>query len=216
MSSSIAIRLAERGVLPDCLIRFGIRQLAKERLASWPPHNGNDLEAYIGRFVAEMAQSPIAVLTDKANAQHYEVPAEFFELVLGAQRKYSCCLYPHSPCSLDEAEEFALSETAAHAQLADGQTILELGCGWGSLSLWMARHYPNSQILGVSNSQSQRASILERAKREGKYQGRVPTVRRQLSVIRELAEQGLTPPEIAGRLNCSRASVYRLLKEDRA
>lgn len=167
MSSSIAIRLAERGVLPDCLIRFGIRQLAKERLASLPPHNGNDLEAYIGRFVAEMAQSPIAVLTDKANAQHYEVPAEFFQLVLGAQRKYSCCLYPQSPCSLNEAEEFALSETAAHAQLADGQTILELGCGWGSLSLWMARQYPNSHILGVSNSQSQRASILDRAQREG-------------------------------------------------
>ena len=114
-----------------------------------------------------MAESPIAVLTEKANEQHYELPSEFFEIVLGQQRKYSCCLWESETRNLDEAEELSLSVTAEHADLQDGQTILELGCGWGSLSLWMARHYPNSRILGVSNSHSQRESIMTRARTEG-------------------------------------------------
>ena len=107
-----------------------------------------------------MAPYPIAINTaEAANAQHYEIPAEFFALVLGPQRKYSSCLYDDGIDTLAAAEERALKATAEHAALADGQRILELGCGWGSLSLWMARHYPAARITSVSNSHSQREFI---------------------------------------------------------
>jgi cyclopropane-fatty-acyl-phospholipid synthase len=119
------------------------------------------------RFAAEMDAHPIAEHTDAANAQHYELPAPFFQLCLGRQLKYSSCLYPTPATTLDEAEEHALAETAAHAGLADGQRILELGCGWGSLSLWMAKSYPAARITAVSNSASQRAFILARAQERG-------------------------------------------------
>jgi len=118
-------------------------------------------------FAAAMAPYPIAMNTADANAQHYEIPQDFFALVLGPQRKYSSCLYDQGISTLAEAEERALGVTAANAGLADGQHILELGCGWGSLSLWMARHYPSAKITSVSNSQSQRACILAVAKEEG-------------------------------------------------
>lgn len=117
-------------------------------------------------FVAEMARRPIAVHTDAANAQHYELPPEFFGLVLGVHRKYSCCLYQPGD-TLDAAEARALAETAVHADLRDGQDILELGCGWGSLSLWMAAQYPGARITAVSNSQPQRAYIEGEAARRG-------------------------------------------------
>ena len=114
-----------------------------------------------------MAGYPIALHTDKANDQHYELPAEFFALILGPQRKYSCCLYDEGAATLAEAEDHALTASAAHAGLADGQRILELGCGWGSLSLWMARRYPSASITAVSNSHSQRAFILDQARAQG-------------------------------------------------
>jgi cyclopropane-fatty-acyl-phospholipid synthase len=117
------------------------------------------------QFAEAMTAYPIAINTDAANAQHYEIPEDFFALVLGPQRKYSCCLYENGVDSLIEAEERALAATAAHAGLADGQRILELG--WGSLSLWMARRYPAAKIVSVSNSQSQRAFITGRAKAYG-------------------------------------------------
>jgi cyclopropane-fatty-acyl-phospholipid synthase len=118
------------------------------------------------RFARDMAPFPIAVNTAEANAQHYEIPAAFFDLVLGPQRKYSSCLYEDGFESLAAAEERALEISAEHAALADGQRILELGCGWGSLSLWMARHYPAARITAVSNSHSQREFIAGRAKAE--------------------------------------------------
>ncbi|MGB7034272.1 MAG: cyclopropane-fatty-acyl-phospholipid synthase family protein [Xanthobacteraceae bacterium] len=111
------------------------------------------------RFADEMAAYPIAMHVDAANAQHYEIPPEFFALVLGPQRKYSCCLYDDGVDGLAAAEERALAVSAEHAMLADGQRILELGCGWGSLSLWMAKRYPSARITSVSNSHSQRTSI---------------------------------------------------------
>jgi cyclopropane-fatty-acyl-phospholipid synthase len=111
-----------------------------------------------------MAARPIALHTADANAQHYELPAEFFRNFLGPRRKYSCALYLKGGESLAEAEERALEETAAHAALADGQAILELGCGWGSLSLWMAEHFPNARITAVSNSRSQRLHIEAQAR----------------------------------------------------
>jgi cyclopropane-fatty-acyl-phospholipid synthase len=109
-------------------------------------------------FLRATATLPIAINTAEANTQHYEIPARFFELILGPQRKYSCCLYERTD-NLAAAEERALSVTAEHACLADGQDILELGCGWGSLSLWMARKFPNARITSVSNSASQREFI---------------------------------------------------------
>jgi len=119
------------------------------------------------RFALDMAPYPIAVHADAANAQHYEIPAEFFASVLGPQRKYSCCLYDDGVETLAAAEERALQVSAEHAMLADGQRILELGCGWGSLSLWMARQFPSAQITSVSNSQSQRAFITHVAREQG-------------------------------------------------
>ncbi|HEX3938716.1 MAG TPA: cyclopropane-fatty-acyl-phospholipid synthase family protein [Xanthobacteraceae bacterium] len=115
-------------------------------------------------FAQDMASYPIALNTSEANAQHYEIPADFFALVLGPQRKYSCCLYDGGADTLAAAEERALQASATHAALADGQRILELGCGWGSLSLWMAINYPSSRITAVSNSNSQRAYIAAQAR----------------------------------------------------
>src|SRR6185503_7959324 len=124
-----------------------------------------------------MADHPIAEDVASANAQHYELPPEFFALFLGPQRKYSCCLYDEggstggraapARITLGQAEERALAATAAHAGLGDGQRILELGCGWGALTLWMARRYPAARITGVSNSQTQREFIMRRAAERG-------------------------------------------------
>jgi len=114
-----------------------------------------------------MAARAIAEHTDAANDQHYELPPEFFRLCLGERLKYSCCLYPTGQESLDEAEVLALIETCEHAGLEDGQTVLEMGCGWGSLSLWMAERYPNNRITAVSNSHGQRGHIEEQARQRG-------------------------------------------------
>jgi cyclopropane-fatty-acyl-phospholipid synthase len=166
-ATSLLISLTERGLMPDWAIRLGIRKLVRERLDSLPLNDPATKKSYLLRFLEEMASAPIAPLAEKANEQHYEIPAAFFEKVLGARRKYSSCLWPEGVKSLDEAEVAALTETCQHAELTDGQSILELGCGWGSLSLWMAEHYPRSRIVGVSNSSSQRESIMARAKATG-------------------------------------------------
>jgi cyclopropane-fatty-acyl-phospholipid synthase len=152
----------ERVPLPDPVTRAGVSFLvgrSARRLGG-----AADTEA---RFAAGMTAHPIALHTDDANAQHYELPARFFELVLGPNRKYSSCLYQNAGDTLAQAEDHALAETAAHADLADGQRILELGCGWGSLSLWMAAHFPAAQITAVSNSHSQRATIERLAAQRG-------------------------------------------------
>jgi cyclopropane-fatty-acyl-phospholipid synthase len=162
-ATSLLISLTERGLMPDWAIRLGIRKLVKERLDSLPLDDPMAKKSYVLGFLREMASAPIAPLPEKANEQHYEVPAAFFEKVLGKRRKYSSCLWPEGVTSLDEAEVAALTETCEHAELADGQSVLELGCGWGSLSLWMAEQYPQSRIVGVSNSNSQRESIMARA-----------------------------------------------------
>jgi cyclopropane-fatty-acyl-phospholipid synthase len=148
---------------PDTITQTAIKWLVgrtRRRLRS----AGQDADR---RFAAAMVDYPIAVNVDAANAQHYEIPAEFFALVLGPQRKYSSCLYDTGIDTLAAAEERALQATAAHAALGDGQRILELGCGWGSLSLFMARRYPAARITAVSNSQSQRAFITGVAAAQG-------------------------------------------------
>ncbi|MCA7119054.1 MAG: cyclopropane-fatty-acyl-phospholipid synthase family protein [Acidibrevibacterium sp.] len=153
----------ERLPLPDALTRAGIAMLVERtsrRLDRAPPEAER-------AFARRMRAYPIARTPEAANAQHYELPAEFFALVLGARRKYSCCLYDEGADTLDAAEERALAATAAHAELADGQRILELGCGWGSLTLWMAERYPNAKIVAVSNSAPQRAFIEAAARARG-------------------------------------------------
>ena len=138
---STMIGTAERVPLPDAIIRAAVHRLCSRtatRLAS-----GNaESDAW---FADEMAARAIAEYTDEANTQHYEVPAAFFANVLGPNRKYSSCFCKEPASTLQEAEEEALRQTVEHADLADGQTILELGCGWGSLSLWMARQFPHSR-----------------------------------------------------------------------
>jgi cyclopropane-fatty-acyl-phospholipid synthase len=166
-----ATRFAERAPLPDSLSLMGIDFLCG-RTARKLRDEGADAEA---RFAAEMDGFSIAVHTDAANEQHYELPAEFFRLALGPQRKYSSCLYTGDVKTLAEAETRALEETVAHADLHDGQTILELGCGWGSLTLFMAQRFPASQITAVSNSHSQREHITAQAALRGLSNVRVIT-----------------------------------------
>ena len=157
------IGTAERVPLPDLVIRAAIQRLCSRtatRLATGNPEGD-------AAFADDMAARAIAEHADAANAQHYEVPAAFFTHVLGPNRKYSSCFYKEPASTLQEAEEEALRQTVEHADLADGQSILELGCGWGSLSLWMARQFPNSPVVAVSNSSSQREFIEREAARRG-------------------------------------------------
>ena len=161
------IDLCERGLVPDALTRLGIRRLCAQRLRE---EGADDLVRADARFrelLDELRRSPIAIETAAANEQHYEVPARFFELCLGKRLKYSSAYYPTGQESLDEAEEAMLALYGERAELADGQQILELGCGWGSLTLWMAARYPNARITGVSNSGSQREHILAQAAARG-------------------------------------------------
>ncbi|WP_428264238.1 SAM-dependent methyltransferase [Haliangium sp.] len=170
-----AIDLAERGRTPDALIRWGIRRLCAQRLRADVPAGVEARQRLTEAFVAKMQSAPIAPVPDKANEQHYELPAPFFQQVLGPHLKYSCCFWPEDVHSLDEAEAAALSVTCERADLHDGMRILELGCGWGSLTLWMARHYPASTITAVSNSHGQRAFIEARAAERGLSNIRVIT-----------------------------------------
>ncbi|MGY6554439.1 MAG: SAM-dependent methyltransferase [Wenzhouxiangella sp.] len=161
------IDLAEKRLAPDWAIRIGIRQLLKQRLAN---EHDRDVERSGQRasgLLEALAQSPVAIETDAANEQHYEVPAAFFQLALGPRLKYSSAYWPPGVNRLEQAEEAMLEASCAHAELADGQRILELGCGWGSLTLWMAERYPNASITAVSNSASQREHIQACAAERG-------------------------------------------------
>ncbi len=161
------IDLCERGLVPDALTRLGIRRLCAQRLREENASETQVSDARFRRLLEELRQSPIAIETAAANEQHYEVPARFFELCLGKRLKYSSCLYPSGNETLEQAEELMLAAYGERAELADGQRILELGCGWGSLTLWMAERYPNARITGVSNSNSQREHILAQAAARG-------------------------------------------------
>lgn len=162
--TNLPIALAERGIAPDPAIRAGIRMLLRKR-ASEQAVTG--AEARHRAFVEAMTRQPLALHTDKANEQHYELPAAFFEAVLGPRLKYSCALYDSEPASLAEAEEAMLALTCERADLHDGHTVLELGCGWGSLTLWMAERYPRCAVTAVSNSAAQKAFIEDRARAAG-------------------------------------------------
>ena len=160
-------RLLEKNLLPDWLIRIGIRRLLRERLREENHGSSETQQLHLLKLVGELKQSPIAIETTAANEQHYEVPTQFYQLCLGARLKYSGALWPDGVNTLDAAEETMLKLTCERAQLADGQNILELGCGWGSLSLWMAENFPNARITGVSNSATQKQHIDAEAQKHG-------------------------------------------------
>ena len=159
--------LLERNLLPDPLLRFGIRRLLAQRLREEDKGSAEAQRAHLQALIEELRRSPIAIETAAANEQHYEVPTRFYQLCLGPRLKYSGALWPAGVTTLAEAEERMLALYAERAQLADGQDILELGCGWGSLSLWMAEKFPKSRITGVSNSRTQKEFIDAEATRRG-------------------------------------------------
>jgi cyclopropane-fatty-acyl-phospholipid synthase len=164
---NLLINMAERGWVGDELIRGGIRHMLRKRLLNISHPDGHLALAATQRFIDEMHGQPIAIETDKANQQHYELPAAFFETVLGRQLKYSSGYWQPNMTSLDQAEEAMLALTSQRAGLEDDLHILELGCGWGALSLWMARYFPGSRILSVSNSRQQKAFIDARVAAQG-------------------------------------------------
>lgn len=156
------LQLAENGKIPDALLRIGIRQLLKKRLQQL--HANPETTA---SFLKRLADAPVAVDTDAANAQHYEVPTRFFMKVLGPRLKYSSCIWPEGVDTLADAENAMLDLSCQRAEMFDGMDILDLGCGWGSLTLWMAKQYPNATILAVSNSATQHAHIKTQALDQG-------------------------------------------------
>lgn len=161
------IELCERGLVPDRLARLGMRQLMRRRLVDEAASDGEERSRRFNQFLQELREGPIAIDTGAANEQHYEVPAQFFHLHLGPCLKYSCALYPTGRETLAEAEQHMFRLYAERAGLRDGQRMLDLGCGWGSLSLWLAAQYPASQIVGLSNSNGQREYIMARAQERG-------------------------------------------------
>ncbi|MES1212966.1 MAG: cyclopropane-fatty-acyl-phospholipid synthase family protein [Singulisphaera sp.] len=170
----LGIAAVERGIVPDWVTRLAIRRLCRQRLREC---EATSIEAGVehASFLKSLHDGPIAPIPAKANEQHYELPAEFFAAFLGPHRKYSCCFWPTPDCSLAEAEEHSLRLTCEGAEIRDGQDILELGCGWGSLTLWIAERYPHSRITAISNSRSQRRFIEAAAQERGLANVRVIT-----------------------------------------
>jgi cyclopropane-fatty-acyl-phospholipid synthase len=168
--TSLAMQLLERDLVPDFLIRRRIRSLLAARLREEDQLDPDRQQQRLRALIHSLTRSPVAVETAAANQQHYEVPTEFYSRVLGKHLKYSSAYFPHpnaSPAGLDSAEARMLSLTCERARLADGERILELGCGWGSLSLWMAANYPGARITAVSNSNTQRQHIEQQAAARG-------------------------------------------------
>jgi cyclopropane-fatty-acyl-phospholipid synthase len=161
------IELCERGLVPDSLTRFGIRRLCAQRLVQEGAKQPELAQARFRSLLDELRHSPIAIETAAANEQHYELPTRFFQVCLGRRLKYSSCFYATGDESLDEAEEAMLALYGERAELTDGQDILELGCGWGSLTLWMAERFPNARITAVSNSATQRLHIEDVCRQRG-------------------------------------------------
>ena len=185
-ATRFAIHLSEQGRLPDVVIRAGIRRLLARRLDVLEADDAEGQAARIEAFVRDMADAPVAPLPALANAQHYELPPAFFAAVLGPRRKYSGCLWSPGVTTLAAAEEAALAATCARAGLADGQRILELGCGWGSLTLWMAQRYPAARITAVSNSAPQRMHIEQELVRRN-----LPNVHVITADMNDFAPQGV-------------------------
>ncbi|MGD8485300.1 MAG: cyclopropane-fatty-acyl-phospholipid synthase family protein [Chloroflexota bacterium] len=160
-------RILALDVVPDGLLRRAIRMRLGRHHASLERDFGSDPQAAMRRFADELRQQPIAVHTDAANEQHYEVPAGFFSQFLGPRMKYSSCYWPAGVDDLAAAEDAMLALSCERAGITEGMEILDLGCGWGSLSLYVAERYPGTRVLAVSNSGSQGEYIREEAARRG-------------------------------------------------
>lgn len=158
------VDLAESGWIPDPLLRVGIRRLIADRARQIDLPNSTAHRDYLAKFIAELKASPLAVHTHDANRQHYEVPAEFFAHVLGPHLKYSGCLWDTGAESLAAAEEQMLRLTCHRAEIDDGMRVLDLGCGWGSVALYIARRFPATHVTAISNSHSQREFIERRCR----------------------------------------------------
>lgn len=168
----LEMRLLEEDRIPDWLIRRRIRALLAQRLREEDKGDPEVQQAHLMEMVRRLRESPIAIHTAEANQQHYEVPTAFYLQTLGKHLKYSSCYYDdfnieRAAANLDAAEARMLALTCERARLRNGERILELGCGWGSLSLWMAEHYPESRVTGISNSRTQKLFIDARAKERG-------------------------------------------------
>lgn len=159
MRTTSLIALAERGLIPDPIIRFGIKRLLRQRLRQEHAQNTPLRDAKRTRLLSEMGRGPIALHTELANEQHYELPPNFFALWLGPRMKYSACYWTSPDHGLARAEESMLRLSAERAGIENGMDVLDLGCGWGSMALWLAEQFPNCRILAVSNSSLQRAYI---------------------------------------------------------
>ena len=154
--------LLAKDLLPDSMIRFGIRHRLANIIAPFEKLGPEQRQAKLMEHIASLRSSPIAISTDEANEQHYELPTRFFQCILGKHMKYSSGYWEAGVTDIDESEAKMLEITAERAGIQDGDRILELGCGWGSLTVWMAEHFPNSKITAVSNSNSQRNHIESR------------------------------------------------------
>ena len=161
----LLIKLAEKGLLPDAFIRLGISRLCGQRLVEAKAAGAKAMEEKHQEWINLLKESPVALVPEKANEQHYEVPPRLFELVLGSNLKYSSGYWPQGTSSLDQSEVKMLKLTSERAYLSDGQQILELGCGWGSLTFYMAQNFPNSKITAVSNSNDQRKFIEKKCEK---------------------------------------------------
>ncbi len=159
------IKLAEKGLLPDVFIRFGIRRLCGQRLSEAKVLSTQAMEEKHQHWINILKESPVALAPEKANEQHYEVPPRLFELVLGSNLKYSAGYWPQGTSSLDDSEVEMLKLSSKRASLSDGQEVLELGCGWGSLTFHIAQNFPNSEITAVSNSNDQRQFIEKKCEK---------------------------------------------------
>lgn len=164
MSETPLYQLLATDLVPESLIRIGIRNMLGQKLKEEQRSDAEQQQKALQDFVEELKRSPIAIETDAANEQHYEVPTDLYKHFLGPRMKYSCALFSDGVDDLAVAEERMLALYCERAGIEDGQSILELGCGWGSLSLWLAEHYPNAQIIGLSNSKTQKLHIDQEAK----------------------------------------------------
>lgn len=159
--------IVERNMFPDAILRIGMRRELEMELMKTKVLSAEARAAKKQAFIKELKSMPIAIQTKKANEQHYEVPDEFYRMVLGPCLKYSSCYYATPETTLAEAEIAMLEMYCERAGLVDGMKIIDLGCGWGSVTLYMAKKYPNSQIRSISNSNSQREFIMKTAAERG-------------------------------------------------
>jgi cyclopropane-fatty-acyl-phospholipid synthase len=157
-------QLLKMNIVPDALLRLAIRQMLRNRLRSEATGSEDARQEKLNRLIVELIESPIAINTSDANEQHYEVPARFFQIVLGQWLKYSCGLWPDGVHTLGESEEKMLALTLERAGISDGHQVLDLGCGWGSFTLYAAGKFPKASFTAVSNSNSQRVFIQTKAK----------------------------------------------------